>query len=448
MAPLERFMHVEASSGMVLLFATAVALTWANSPWREQYAAFQQLGLGIQLDSWRFVRPLRFWVNDGLMTVFFFVVGLEVKRELVVGVLSSARRAALPMAGALGGMVVPALIYFSLNRDVPTANGWAIPMATDIAFAIGLLSLLGSRVPRALRAFLLALAVVDDIGAIAVIALFHSSKLHFDGLALLALGLGAIAMLNRAGFRREVTYVVPAVLVWAGMYRFGIHPTLAGVLLGLMTPHRTWFSAQVFSAEARRCLEDHERGMGAGGDVTKRRASLDRLTALARETQSPLTRLEASLHTIVAFVIMPLFAVMNAGAVLSDAPFAEQSSQLAVAGIGIGLVVGKPVGVLLACAVAVKLGATALPEGVRWRDLLVVGSAAGIGFTMSVFIAELALAGTASLAAAKVAVVGASLVSALVALALGRVLWARPRRPEAAAQAEGDAARSGSAAAL
>jgi len=378
--PFERFLALDAAGGILLLAATAIALGWANSPWRASYQAFWHAPVGLVVAGADFARPLHFWINDGLMTVFFFAIGLEVRRELHDGDLRDRRRAALPLWGALGGMLLPAAIFTASNLGRPTAGGWGIPIATDIAFSLGLLTLLGRRVPPPLRVFLLALAVIDDIGAILVIALFYSDGLAPAGLAIAALGVAGILALQRLAVRDAAVYLVPGLVIWAGLLVSGVHPTLAGVLIGLLTPPR----------------------------------------ADAPDLPSPVQRLLAGLHRWVAHLIMPAFAFANAGVALDGA--APGGAGLPVfLGVVLGLVVGKPVGIVGAAWLVHRLGWAELPRGTSWPALAVIGMVAGVGFTMSLFIAQLALAG-ALLDTAKLAVLIASATSAGLALAVGRVL--------------------------
>jgi NhaA family Na+:H+ antiporter len=420
-APVERFLSIQAASGILLLVTSVVALVWASSPWAASYEALWHTELGLRVGAWRFERDLHFVVNDVLMAVFFFVVGLEIRREIHRGELSEPARAALPVAAALGGMIAPAAIYFALNHALSTQRGWGVPMATDIAFAVGVLTLLGRRVPPALRILLLALAVVDDLGAILVIAIFYSSGIVWAGLVLAAVGIVLILALQKLGVRSPWAYVAPAMLTWAGVYGAGIHPTLAGVVIGLFTPVRAWLGPEQFQKE----LELRARALAAAPDEPTLLAHLEGLHRARREAVSPVDRLIHAFHPWVAFVIMPIFALANAGVPLAGATF--EGAQLREAlGIGLGLAIGKPLGIVLVPLVAAKLGLVRLPKGVGAKELLVVGAAGGIGFTMALFIAELAFDDPASLEVAKMAVLAGSLVSALASLALGRIVLRAP----------------------
>lgn len=420
--PVERFLAIEAASGVLLLLAAAVALSWANSPFRESYLHLLHTPLGLRIGAWSFERDLHFWINDGLMTIFFFVVGLEIRREIHRGELSDLRRAALPLAAALGGMLLPAIIYLGFNLGQPTQSGWGVPMATDIAFAVGVLTLLGPRVPPALRVLLLALAVIDDVGAILVIALFYSTGLAPVGFLMAGLGVGGILLLQSVGVRSAWAYVPAGVVIWAGLYTAGIHPTLAGVVVGLMTPVRAWLAPEVLIDRVRSSAAQVEAHQREGEAVLL--AHVGELQQ-AREGVSPVERLQHVLHGWVAYGVMPVFALANAGVTLGAARF-EGESWLGFLGITAGLLLGKPLGVLGLSFLATRLGLASLPVGVTWARVAVVGVTAGIGFTMSIFMAELAFPAGATLQTAKVAILVGSLASALLAYGLGRAILGSP----------------------
>ena len=437
LAPVEQFLAIEASSGIVLMVVAIVALAWANSPWRMLYTDLWRIPLGIRLGSLIFERDLLFWINDGLMTVFFFVVGLEIRREIHAGELSDVRRATLPLAAALGGMLVPAMIFLALNAGRPSAAGWAVPMATDIAFAVGALALLGKRVAPALRILLLALAVIDDVGAILVIALFYSTGLAAAGFAVLALGIVAIFSMQMLGVRSPLAYVVPAVVIWAGAYAGGIHPTLAGVMVGLMTPVKAWYGAETFLEKT----EARVRSLRSDGVVEDQALlpHLENLRVVNREAVSPVERLQYLLHGWVAFGIMPLFAFANAGVPLGQISFDGDALWVFV-GVAIGLMLGKPLGILAVSWLAVRLRLATLPTGVRWSHVSIVGMVGGIGFTMALFIAQLAFPQGQLLETAKFAILcGSGLAAALSLLAGYRVLKVERRSNGAATDAEAEA---------
>lgn len=418
--PLERFLRIEAASGILLLLAAAVALVWANSPWAETYHALWHTPLGVRLGSLRFERSLEWFVNDGLMVIFFFVVGMEIRREIHHGELSEIRRAALPVAAALGGMLVPALLYLAVARAPAVRAGWGVPMATDIAFALGILALLGKRVPPAMRVLLLALAVIDDLGAIVVIALFYSSGVALSGFFVAAAGLSLIFLMQRFGVRTKLAYVPPAMLAWAGVYAAGVHPTIAGVVVGMMTPVRAWLGPGGF-------VEGVRREVQLLGEVDPERLethefieSLRHVGDARREALSPAESLIETLHPWVAYGIMPVFALANAGVSLSGGMEAAGAWDVA-SGAALGLVLGKPVGIFLASWLALRSGIGCLARGLDLGHVAVLGVVAGVGFTMALFIAQLAFTDEALLSAAKLGVLTGSAAAALLALGLGRM---------------------------
>lgn len=432
-------MHTEATSGVLLLLSAVVALAWANSPWSATYYDLWHYTVGIRLGEFTFDRTLEWVVNDGLMVVFFFVVGMEIRREIYEGELSEWRRAALPMAAALGGMVVPAGLYLSLANSPSAHHGWGVPMATDIAFAVGILTLLGKRVPAALRVLLLALAVIDDLGAIIVIALFYSSGIAAWGFLAAALGFGVIFLLQRFGVRSKWIYVLPAVFSWAGIYASGVHPTIAGVLVGLMTPVKAWLGPEGFLADMRRKLVAFADELGRS-DTHEMAVTLRQVNYARREALSPAASLIDALHPWVAFGIMPLFALANAGVQIESEAFDPARLEVAM-GVVFGLVVGKPLGVVGVSFIALKLRLVHLPRGLTMKHLVVLGIVAGVGFTMSLFIAQLAFTDAASLAAAKLGVLIASTVAGVMAMTLGRLILPNTVSPESAATVD-DAERS------
>jgi NhaA family Na+:H+ antiporter len=436
LAPVEKFLAIEAASGILLLATAAIALVWANSPWRESYNALLHIPLGVRFGSFSFERDIHFWINDGVMTIFFFVVGLEIRREIHCGELSELRRAALPLAAAIGGMLIPACIYAALNLGRESVKGWGIPMATDIAFAVGVLTLLGNRVSPALRILLLALAVIDDVGAILVIATFYSSGIAPVGFLILGAGAVVIVAMQALGVRAPWAYVPPGAIVWAGAYAAGIHPTLAGVMVGLMTPVRAWLGREGFieTADASvAALREHDN---RGEDALH--TQLKRVNVARREAVSPVERIQHALHGWVAFGAMPLFALANAGVSLGDASFSGDSLLL-LAGVCGGLVLGKPIGVLGFSWLATRLGLATLPRGVAWSHVGVVGMVAGIGFTMSIFIAALAFPTGTSLETSKVGVLIGSGLAAVFGYGLGRVILPSSAPAGAMTEAEAEA---------
>lgn len=438
--PLERFLRIEAASGILLLAAAAVALLWANSPWAESYLHLWHTPIGLRIGALSFERSLEWLVNDGLMVIFFFVVGLEIRREIHHGELSELRRAALPLAAALGGMLAPALLYLAFAGGAATRSGWGVPMATDIAFAVGILTLLGKRVPPALRVLLLALAVIDDLGAIIVIALFYSAGISTSGLLVAAGGLAGIFALQRFGVRPKAAYIVPGVVAWAGIAMAGVHPTIAGVIIGLITPVQAWLGPTGFLVGVQKELDDLARTGPEALSSHDLATTLQHVAVARREAMSPAESLIELLHPWVAFGIMPLFALANAGVAITDGSL-DGSSWRVLGGAAVGLVLGKPLGVLLACALALRLKIATLPAGLSIRHLVVLGVVSGVGFTMSLFIAQLAFSDAALLGAAKLGVLLASGVASVVALVLGRALL-RPAEAVTAAQTADEAESS------
>lgn len=423
-APIARFLHVEAAGGAVLLVATVVALALANSPWADRFLAIWNTPVSLHVGSVRVVHTLREWINDGLMTVFFFVIGLEIKLELVQGELRTARQAALPVLAALGGMVVPAGIYLVLQHGQPGSRGWGIPMATDIAFVVGAMALFGSRVPRGLRVMILSLAIVDDIGAILVIAIGYSAQVNFLALALAAGGIAGVLVMQRIGVRSIPLYWVAGIATWAAVHASGVHATLAGVVLGLLTPTRSWVGVGLLG----QMVQKAEEFLSGEAPATNRErmAILARVQAAATEALSPLDRLQSTLHPWVSFVIMPVFALANAGVALR---VPDLGSPVAIA-IAAALVLGKPMGILVFAWLGVLLGACRLPDGVGWGAILAGGALSGIGFTMSIFIAGLALP-EPMLSQSKVGILAASVIAASV----GMALLAAMTKPESATPA-------------
>jgi NhaA family Na+:H+ antiporter len=419
--PLERFLQIESASGILLLVAAVGALAWANSPWAEGYRQLWLMPLGVRIGDWTLERPLRWFVNDGLMVLFFYVVGMEIRRETHQGVLSEWRRAALPVAAAVGGMLLPAVVYLGIAGGPETGAGWGIPMATDIAFAVGLLALLGRRVPTALRVLLLALAVIDDLGAILMIAMFYAKPGGSTGGIVAAAGFATVIALQRLGVRARIAYVTPALVAWAGIYAAGFHPTIAGVILGLLTPVRAWLGPDGFVQVVRSGL-DRLVGAAAGTPSSHPLAETLRVVGVAgREAISPADSLIAALHPWVAYGILPVFAFANAGVPLTGVALDERAAAV-LAAVVAGLVVGKPLGIVGMSWLALRLGLGRLPAGLSLRHLAVLGCVAGVGFTMALFIAPLAFADAQLLAAAKLGVLLASLLAALLGLLLGRAL--------------------------
>ncbi len=431
LSPVQEFIRTESAGGVLLIGAALLAFAWANSPLAASYHALLEVRLGVGLGSWRLEETLIHWVNDLLMAIFFFLIGLEIKREVLIGELAGWRRAALPLAGAAGGMLVPALIYVALNLGQAGLRGWGVPMATDIAFALGVLALLGDRVSLALKVFLLALAIVDDLGAVLVIALFYTEQLNVGALALAFLVFGAALVYGRFGGARPLGFALFGLVLWYCMLQSGVHATIAGVLLALAVPLRHRLSTEQLQQELRPLT-------GQGGGFEQVEVVIEHVEGVLARATSPLHSIEHALAPYVAFLIMPVFAFGNAGVALGGHP-AGLIGMVSI-GAGLGLLIGKPIGVAGGAWLAVRTGLTRLPEGVRWSGVIGIGLLAGIGFTMSLFIANLAFGLSPELDQARIGVLAASVVAALLGLAfLSRAL---PGRGRAAARGTGTTARA------
>ncbi len=428
--PFDLFFRTEAIGGTLLILATATALVAANSPFADGYRSFWNAEVTVGGAAFGLSKPLVIWVNDLLMAVFFLVVGLEIKRELLIGELNTMRKALLPTAAALGGMVVPALVFLAVAHESPASRGWGVPMATDIAFALGCLRLLGARIPAALIVFLTALAIIDDLGAILVIAIFYSGGLSAPALAVAAAcTLGLVAM-NRAGVRVPALYLVAGIPLWIAILKSGIHATIAGVIVGMCVPARAAFSREQVIEQARVLL-----GSAAKEEPSATETALRSLEYRLEQSESPLSKLERALHPWVAYWIIPVFALANAGVSFADVGLSTLTAPVSL-GVMLGLIVGKQVGVFGATYAAVRLELSTLPNGVTWRDLYGVSLLAGIGFTMSLFVAGLAYGeGTALHVEAKLGILVASLVAAIGGLV---VLARRPQPPAPSAEQPGD----------
>jgi NhaA family Na+:H+ antiporter len=421
--PFSRFLAIEAAAGIMLLLATLAALVLSNSPWAHLYRDVWEVQVGLQIDTWDFARPLKAWLNDALMTLFFFLVSLELKRELVLGELRRPRMAALSIAAALGGMLIPAALYATLQTGEPGEHGWGTVMATDTAFVVGCLALLGRRIPPSLRVFMLSLAIVDDIGAILVVAVGYSGEIYWSALFFAALGIAVIRALAVVGVRGFTGYVLVGGCIWFAIDASGIHATVTGVILGLMTPARRWVSDDRLYAILEQVIAHPVVDEGSGD--TKDRETLLAAEFAAREALSPVERLELSLHPWVGFVIMPLFAFANAGVPLS----LENLFGPVTVAIILGFCVGKPLGVVTFSWLAVRTGIAVRPPELSWSLLLGGGFLAGIGFTMALFIANLAY-GDASISNAKLSILMASVLSAIVGLVVLTRATADRGRPQ------------------
>jgi NhaA family Na+:H+ antiporter len=409
LAPFREFSRREASGGVLLIVAALVALVWANSPFADSYAGLWETRLTIGVGDLALSKPLLLWINDGLMAVFFLVVGLEIKREVLVGELATVRKAMLPIAAAVGGAVLPALLFVLIAGGDPEAiRGWGVPMATDIAFALGVLALLGSRAPVGLRIFLTALAIVDDLLAVLVIAVFYSSGLSPVALAAAAAVLVALVVANRLGVRRPLVYAVLGVGLWVAILQSGIHATIAGVLLAMTIPARTRIDRTAFVEGARRLVADLSDRHDAPSEE-EHHATLWDLEDLTEHAQAPMLRIEHALLPWVAFLIVPLFALANAGVAIGGDLGGALTNPIAL-GIIVGLVVGKQIGITLGAWLVVRAGLAALPDGVSWRHVNGGAWLGGIGFTMSLFVADLAF-GESPLALAKIGILAASVIA-------------------------------------
>ncbi|MDH0373500.1 Na+/H+ antiporter NhaA [Comamonas aquatica] len=429
-----RMLHIESMSGIVLLIAAAVALLWANSPWAQTYFDTWHAPLSLTIGPWSVNTDLHFFVNDVLMTIFFLVVGMEIRREIHNGALSNLSQAALPVIAAIGGVVVPALIYVAFaGSDPALLNGWAIPTATDIAFAVGVLALLGKSIPGPLRIFLLALAIIDDIVAVLIIAFFYSGGLDYSGFGVALVGLLLVLLFNRMGVASAWMYVLPGAVLWLGLLQTGAHPTLAGVVLGLMTPVAMRPAPRHHLEVAQTALARvHLHARSGDFDATVLRHEL-KIAALAqRDLLPPVFRLPMMLHPWVAFGVMPIFALANAGVQFGGVDLSASGPATVALGVMVALVLGKPVGVLLATFVAVRLRLCTMPQGVTWPGVLLVGLLAGIGFTMAIFVGGLAFSQPELLAAAKMGILGASGAAALLGLLYGFAMRKRLGATEAA----------------
>ena len=417
LVPVQRFMERQAGGGIVLLIAAVSAFVIANSPLAQDFHDIWETQFVIGLHDFHYDKTFHQWINDALMAVFFFVVGLEIKRSLVLGELASVRRAALPIFAAVGGMVAPAFLYILLNSDGEAVRGWGIPMATDIAFALGVLALLGTRAPLSLKVFLTAFAIVDDVGAIVVIAAFYTESISW-----LNLGAGVglllfLVALNLSGVTNTLVYFIVSILVWVAFFESGIHATLSGVLIALTIPLKVRIDTQQFVQRGRALMnifEDEGPNTARRGHfaltTSRQRGVLEELEDASRDVESPLQRIEHILHPWVAFVIIPLFALVNAGVSLGDVGLEGLTSRVTL-GILLGLVVGKPLGIVLFSWLAVRLGVASIPRDIGWLQITGASLLGGIGFTMSIFITGLAFADETLIAQSKMAILIASLVA-------------------------------------
>ena len=416
--PINQFIRMEASSGILLLIMAVLALVFANSPLSEAYFDTLQIPVTAGFGDFLIQKPLLLWINDGLMAVFFFLVGLEIKREVLVGELSSPKQAMLPILAAVGGMVVPAGLYVLVTGGTPFVTGWGIPMATDIAFALGILALLGSRAPVALKIFLTALAIIDDLGAVLVIAIFYTAKIKTGALVLGFVFLAILTLGNRLGIQKTAFYVLFGLALWLAFLKSGVHATIAGVLLAMTVPARRRVDEVSFKERALSFLDTMEVGEK---DDRHNQEAIQALEILSKGAETPLARMEHALHGWVAFFIMPVFALANAGVDLRGISILEALLHPVALGIVLGLFVGKQVGVAIFSWLAIKLNVAEMPKNVTWKQLYGVAILTGVGFTMSLFIASLSfVADPEVLDLAKTGILTASLLAGAVGYVLLR----------------------------
>jgi NhaA family Na+:H+ antiporter len=415
-SPIQEFLHKEASGGILLIICTIAALIWANSPFAEIYNNLWHTYLSIDIGGIGLKYSLHHWINDGLMVIFFFVVGLEIKRELLVGELSSIKKAALPIAAAIGGMIFPALIYTIFNLGNQGASGWGIPMATDIAFVVGILALLGKRVPLALKIFILALAIVDDIGAVLVIAFFYTSQISFYSLMIAAGLIILLVIMNRLGVRNLLIYSLVGIALWLAFLKSGVHATVAGVLLAFIIPASARIDTKKFTSKTEELIKDFNNAGEHGDNVLtneERLSIVDQIENNCEKILTPLQRFEHGLLPWVSFFIMPVFALANAGVSIGSGFLSSIINPVSI-GIILGLFIGKQVGIFAFSYLAVKLKIATKPEDITWKKIYAASILAGIGFTMSLFIANLAFGSGELLNIAKVGILSGSLISGIV----------------------------------
>lgn len=415
--PINQFLHQEASGGILLMICTAIALVWANSGWFQSYHDLWHSHITLSIGNLLTLDySIHHWINDGLMAIFFFTVGLEIKRELLVGELSSVQKASLPIAGALGGMIAPAILYTFFNSGTESANGWGIPMATDIAFVVGIMALLGNRIPITLKIFVLALAIADDIGAVLVIAIFYTAEISTTALIISAFVLIVLVLLNRLGTKSLIPYTILGVILWLAFLKSGVHATIAGVLLAFTIPASSRYDTNKFSERVKQLIKHFDSTGDHWKNVLNNSERQDDVLAIEESCEkvlTPLQRFEHQLHPWVAFFIIPIFALANAGVTLMGLNFLEALTSSVSLGIIVGLFIGKQVGIFVFSFLAVKLKLASLPEGINWKNLYGAGILAGIGFTMSLFIAGLAFTNPELLDLSKIGILTGSLVSGI-----------------------------------
>ncbi len=413
--PLNEFLHKEASGGILLIIFTLIALVWANTSFSDSYHNLWHTHITVSLGNLLTLDyPLHYWINDGLMVIFFFTVGLEIKRELLVGELSSIQKSSLPIAGALGGMIIPAVLYSLLNAGGSGSGGWGIPMATDIAFVVGIMALLGPRIPLTLKIFVLALAIADDIGAVLVIAIFYTAEISTSALIVAAIVLVVLIILNRLGTKSLIAYSILGIILWVAFLKSGVHATIAGVLLAFTIPASSRFDTKKFSEKVKEFINHFDSTGDHWKNVlnnSERQNDVMAIESSCEKVLTPLQRFEHGLHPWVSFFIIPVFALANAGVTLSGLNIFEALFSEISLGIILGLFIGKQIGIFGFSFLAVKLKLASLPQGVNWKNLYGAGMLAGIGFTMSLFIASLAFANPELLDLSKIGVLTGSIIS-------------------------------------
>ena len=416
--PVSRFINQEFTGGIILFVCVIIAIIWVNSPWSESYHQLWETRLMVGVSGFVFNQPLHIWINDGLMAIFFFVIGLELKREFMAGELSSLKKASLPMMAALGGMLVPALIYFALNRGLDSQGGWGIPMATDIAFALALLSMAGNHIPGSVKVFLSALAVADDLGAVLVIAFFYTAHIAFVPLIIAGILLAVSMIGNLMGVRGIIFYLIIGIAVWAGFLFSGVHATIAGVLVAFTMPARTKINEKDYVRNVREYTNDFENAIPQNGSLTtsEQHLTIEKIKRISMDAETPLQKVEYSLHPWVAFVIMPLFALSNAGMDIGSDFFSSLMNPVS-AGVAIGLLLGKFIGVFGFTWIMVRTRLSDLPDRATWVHIIGVAMLAGVGFTMSLFITGLAFGHAEMIDQSKYGILLASLIAGISGIA-------------------------------
>jgi len=430
--PAQQFFRKESASSIILAAVTIAAIIWANSGLFESYQHFRHIPVTLQFGNLEISYGLAHWINDGLMAFFFFLVGLEIKREILVGELSSPRKALLPVMAAIGGMVVPGLIYFLFNYGQPSIRGWGIPVATDIAFAMGAMAIFGNKLPAGLRIFLAAFAIADDIGAVLIIALFYTREIVLSNIYICGLLMILLALSNFFWVRHTIIYAILGILIWFYILGSGVHSTVAGILVSLFIPAQGKYDTDKFIAKIKKRLDQFQcEERSCGYSILLNEAHMDAVQGIeldCHNVETPLQRMEHALHPWVAFIILPLFALANAGLTFNEISFPQVFSNPVTLGILAGLFIGKPIGITLFSYLAVKTRMASLPEGICWSHIWGASMLGGIGFTMSLFISDLSFSGIELTDYAKFAILLASLLSAIAGISY-LFFYNKTRRP-------------------